>query len=349
MQAASERYFAKPVGSLNKGESAFLAGMIRNPTGYDPLKFRDRSRRRRAVVLERMASLKHITQQELEEFKLAPMPRPADRLVKPETYFLEAVKQELLDDKRLGETPKDRYNAVFSGGLKIITTFDPNAQQRAEEAVSSNVPEQDKFTAALVSVDVDSGAVRAMVGGRGFETDKYNLATQGKRQPGSSWKPFTLIAALESGISPRSTISGSEPCPIPNPNGKPNPYEPNNSSEGSGGTDSILAQLVRSNNCAFAGLAWIVGYNKVADVARRLGITTNIDLVPAMALGVEEVRPIEMAGAYATIAAEGRLRKAYLVEEVLDREGKTIFQADRSDKQVIDRQRARVLSVPCVE
>jgi penicillin-binding protein 1A len=344
VQAASERYFAKPVSQLNKGESAFLAGMIRNPTGYDPIKFRDRSRRRRSIVLERMRSLGHITDKELEEFKLAPMPRPADRLIKPETYFLEAVKQELLDDPRLGETAKERYQAVFSGGLKILTTFDPLAQQLAEEAVTDNVPQRQKdFTAALVSVDVDTGAVRAMVGGRGFETDKYNLATQGKRQPGSSWKPFTLIAALESGISPKSTINGAEPCPIPNPNGKPNPYEPRNSSEGSGSTDTILAQLVQSNNCAFARLAYIVGYDKVADVARRLGITTNIDLVPAMALGVEEVHPIEMAGAYATIAAEGKSRKAYLVEEVLDRDGKSIFTADRSDKQVIDQQIARIL------
>ena len=343
VQAAAEWYFAKPVTQLDVGESAFLAGMIRNPTGYDPVKFRDRSRRRRATVLERMASLNHVTPKELEEYKRAPMPRPADRLVKPETYFLEAVKQELLDDVRLGDTAKDRYNAVFSGGLKIITTFDPGAQRMAEEAVTKNVPEQDEFTAALVSVDVDSGAVRAMVGGRGFETDKYNLATQGKRQPGSSWKPFTLIAALESGISPKSTISGSEPCPIPNPNGQPDPYLPSNSREGSGSTDTILRQLVQSNNCAFARLAYIVGYDKVADVARRLGITTNIDLVPAMALGVEEVRPIEMAAAYATIAAEGKARHSYMVEEVLDRNGKTIFVADHSDKQVIDRQIARTV------
>ncbi len=343
VQAASERYFAKPVTQLNLGESAFLAGMIRNPTGYDPLKYRDRSRRRRATVLERMASLNHVTPEELEEYKRAPMPRPADRLVKPETYFLEAVKQELLDDKRLGDTAKDRYNAVFSGGLKIITTFDPFAQQMAEDAVTTNVPEQDEFTAALVSVDVDTGAVRAMVGGRGFETDKYNLATQGKRQPGSSWKPFTLIAALESGISPKSTVSGTEPCPIPNPNGEPDPYLPRNSREGSGSTNTILSQLVQSNNCAFARLAYIVGYDKVADVARRLGITTNIDLVPAMALGVEEVRPIEMAGAYATIASEGKARHSYLVEEVLDRDGKTILAADHTDRQVIDRQVARTL------
>lgn len=343
VQAASERYFNKPVGRLEVVESAFLAGMIRNPVGYDPLKFRERSRRRRSTVLERMASLSHITPQQLEEFKRAPMPRPKDRLVKPETYFLEAVKQELLDDKRLGETDNERYNAVFSGGLQIVTTFDPTAQRLAEEAVESNVPDQADFTAALVSVDVDSGAVRAMVGGRGFDTDKYNLVTQGKRQPGSSWKPFTLIAALEAGISPKSTISGEEPCPIPNPNGQPNPYEPKNSSEGSGGTDSILTQLVKSNNCAFARLAYIVGYDKVANVARRLGITTKIDQVPAMALGAEEVRPIDMAGAYATIASGGKLRKPYLVEAVRDRSGKLIFQADRTEKQVIDEQIARTL------
>ena len=346
VQAAAEQYFAKPVQDLTVVESAFLAGMIRNPVGYDPVRFRERSRDRRTVVLERMLILGHITESQFEEFKRTPMPRPADRLAKPETYFLEAVKQSLLDDPRLGKTKTDRYNSVFSGGLQIHTTFDPGAQSLAEKAIADKLPASaaPEFAMALVSLDVASGAVLAMVGGPGFATYKYNLATQGMRQPGSSWKPFTLIAALESGISPKSTVSGSEPCPIPNPRGKPDPYIPHNSSEGSGGNESILNQLVRSNNCAFARLAWIVGYDKVASVAKRLGITTKIDLVPAMALGVEEVRPIEMAGAYATIAAGGRLRKPFLVENVVDRNGKTVFKGGGDGHQVIPPEVARTVT-----
>ena len=344
VQAAAEQYFAKPVGRLDVAESAFLAGMIRNPLGYDPTRDLPRSRARRATVLSRMVVEGHVTVAQAKVLATAPMPRPADRLTKPETYFIEEVKQRLLDDTRLGDTTRDRYNAVFNGGLTIKTTFDPTAQAHAEAAVRDIIPAGvTEFTASLVSVDVDTGAVRAMVGGRGFETDKFNLATQGKRQPGSSWKPFTLIAALESGISPKSSVSGLEPCPIPNPGGLPDPYLPGNAEQASGKVASVLDQLVVSSNCAYARLAYIVGYEKVAKVAKDLGIRTPIDLVPAMALGAEEVRPIDMAGAYATIAAEGKKRTPYLVEEVLDRDGKVVIKADHGGKQVIPTEIARTV------
>lgn len=342
VQAASERYFGKPVGQLTIPESAFLAGMIRNPVGYDPVRFRERSRQRRSVVLQRLADVGYITSAEAEQYRLTAMPHPADRLARPETYFIEEVKQRLLDDPRLGETDRERYNAVFNGGLRIRTTFDPLSQQMAEFAVREELPKDEpEFTAALVAVEVGTGAVRAMVGGRGFETDKYNLVTQGRRQPGSAWKPFVLIAALENGISPKSLINGAEPCPIPNPVGEPDPYSPKNASKG-GGLVSIVDQLVPSNNCAFARLAYLTGYDKVASVAGRLGITTKVDLVPAMALGVEEVRPIDMAGAYATIASEGALRVPYLIEEVRNRDGEVMFAADTRQRQVIDPEVARI-------
>ena len=345
LEAAAERYFNTGVDRLDIAQGAFLAGMIRNPTGYDPIRFRERSRQRRSTVLDRMVVRKHLSQPEADKLKLSPMPRPVDRLARPDTYFIEKVKQTLLDDQRLGETSKDRYNAVFNGGLRIYTTFDPVLQVEAERAVVETLPnDEPDFTAALVSVDATSGAVRALVGGRGFETDKYDLATQGKRQPGSSWKPFIFIAALESGLSPLSSISGIEPCPIPNPGGEPDPFEPSNAEPGSGKVAVLGDQLVASSNCAFARLAYVVGYDKVADVAKRLGISTNIDLVPAMALGVEEVHPIDMAGAYATIASEGILRTPYFIGEVKDRNNKSLFKTRPSTRRVIDVETARIVT-----
>ncbi len=345
LEAAAERYFNTSVDRLTVVQGAFLAGMIRNPTGYDPIRFRERSRQRRSTVLDRMVVRKHLTQAEADTLKTSPMPRPADRLAQPDTYFIEKVKQTLLDDVRLGENAKDRYNAVFNGGLKILTTFDPALQAEAERAVVDTLPDDEPdFTAALVSVDVTSGAVRALVGGRGFQTDKYDLATQGKRQPGSSWKPFIYTAALESGISPLSSISGLEPCPIPNPGGTPDPFEPSNAEPGSGKVASIPDQLVASSNCAFARLAYVVGYDKVANVAKRMGITTQIDLVPAMALGVEEVHPLDMAGAYATLASEGLQRTPYFISEVKDRDGKTLFSTKASTKRIIDAEIARTVT-----
>ena len=345
LEAAAERYFNTSVDKLTVVQGAFLAGMIRNPTGYDPVRFRERSRQRRSTVLDRLVARKHLTQVEADQLKKSPMPRPADRLAQPDTYFIENVKQSLLDDIRLGETANERYNAVFNGGLKISTTFDPTLQAEAERAVVETLPENEPdFTAALVSIDVTSGAVRALVGGRGFATDKYDLATQGKRQPGSSWKPFIYTAALEAGISPRSSISGLEPCQIPNPGGTPDPFEPSNAEPGSGKVATIPDQLVASSNCAFARLAYVVGYDKVASVAKRMGITTNIDLVPAMALGVEEVHPLDMAGAYATLAAEGLQRTPYFISDVKDRDGKTLFVTKPSTKRLIDVEIARTVT-----
>ena len=345
VQAAAERYFQRPVEKLSVGESAFLAGMIRNPVGYDPSRFRDRSRARRSVVLDRMVVVGQIDTNEAAQLKRSPMPRPADRLAKPDTYFIETVKQQLLDDRRLGETVRERYEAVFNGGLRIKTTFDPLAQRAAEEAVREVLPsDEPDFTAAVASVDVATGAVRAMVGGRGFDTDKYNLVTQGLRQPGSSWKPFVLLAALEQGISPLSYLSGEEPCPIPNPGGEPDPFEPQNAGDATGKVASLNDQLVASSNCAFARLAYIVGYRNIVATARRLGITTPIDPVPAMALGVEEVHPIEMAGAYATIASGGLKRKPYLIQEVRNRANAVLFRARVSNERVADANEIRVLT-----
>ncbi len=345
VEAAANHYFSKSVTALTVGDAAFLAGMIRNPTGYDPVRFRDRSRQRRTIVLRRMVDAGVLTQVEADQLSISPMPFPAKsaEVEIPNTYFVEQVKQELLDDPRLGDTEGERYQSVFNGGLRVFTTFDPKLQQAAEEAVRDVIPDrsEDEFTASLVSVDVNTGAVRAMAAGRGFATDRFNLVTQARRQPGSSWKPFTLIAALEAGYSIDSTISGNESCPIPNPGGELDPYVPSNYSDSAGFTGSLVDQLVNSSNCAFARLNHIVGTRNVIDVARRLGITSTLDVLPSLALGSEEVRPIEMVGAYATIARDGEFIKPYLVERVEDVNGNVLWTAPTKGKQVIDRDVAR--------
>jgi penicillin-binding protein 1A len=346
VEAAANHYFGKPVGRLEPVESAFIAGMIRNPTGYDPVRFRDRSRTRRSVVLSRLVAVGKLDAADAEVLARAPMPFPESSDLETEersSYFVEQVKQELLDDARLGDTPGERYQAVFNGGLRIYTTFDPKLQSAAEGIVADAIPEKvrDTFTASLVSVDVDTAAVRAMVSGRGFETDQFNLVTQARRQPGSSWKPFTLIAALEAGNPPTAIISGVEPCPIPNPEGDPNPYLPANYDGANGFVGTLSDQLINSSNCAYARLAHVIGNDKVISVAKRLGISTTIEDVPAMALGTEEVRPIDMVGAYATIAREGEYLKPYFIERVEDQLGNVLWRAPRVGRRVLRQDVAR--------
>ena len=252
----------------------------------------------------------------------------------PEDYFVEEVKQQLLDDVRLGDTSQERYNSVFKGGLQIYTTFDPRMQQEALQARNDQLPDTGgKFTVALVALDPQSGAVKAMVGGPGFENAKFNLATQGVRQPGSSFKTFVLVAALEAGVRPTDIIDGTSPCRFPLPGGQPDYVI---SSEGAG-VGPISKMIALSINCAFVRLGQIVGLDRVIDTARRMGITAKLDPVPSMSIGSEEISPLEMASAYGVLAADGGRHPAYYVQKVLDSSGEVLFQHDDTKaEQAVD-------------
>ncbi|HUR48051.1 MAG TPA: PBP1A family penicillin-binding protein [Acidimicrobiales bacterium] len=341
VQAASETYFGVDVEKVTVAQAALLAGIIRNPTGYEPFRNPVPASERRSLALDRMVEQGYLEQSEADELRDDPLPTSAHSLLPPPNdYFVEEVKQRLLDDPRLGETAQERYNAVFKGGLQIFTTMDPRMQSIGEEKVESILPGSKRgITAALVSLEPYTGAVRAMVGGPNFEQARYNLVTQGLRQPGSSWKPFVLMAAIEAGYGPRNTVNGTSPCPV-RAGGRP--WLPSNYGESTGGVASVTTALAKSYNCAFVRLGLKVGLDKVTEMARRLGITSPLDDVPAMTLGTEEVHPLDMASAYGTIANDGIRHKPYFVERVLDRNGKVIFEGPDAGEQVVDVNHARI-------
>jgi penicillin-binding protein 1A len=344
VQAAAETYFGVGVADLGPAQAALLAGVIRNPVNDDPVRFPARARLRRDMALDRMVEVGDLASPEAVRLKTEPVPTSVRRpLPGPDHYFVERVKQQLLDDRRLGETAQERYNAVFNGGLRVHTTLDPRLQRSAQTRVSETLPDTEgRFTAALVSVEPATGAVRALVGGPGFDRFKYDIATQGTgRQPGSSFKPFVLVAALEAGIGPKSTIDGRSPCTIPMPAGQ-EPWKPENYEGSGGGVMSVADATVRSLNCAYARLGLAVGLDKVADAARRLGITTPLDTVPAMSLGAEEVRPLDMASAYATLANDGVRMAPYFVERVEDRKGRVLFTGRGEGERAVSEQVARI-------
>jgi penicillin-binding protein 1A len=184
-----------------------------------------------------------------------------------------------------------------------------------------------------------------MVGGPGFESAKYNITTQGiGRQPGSSFKPFVLAAALQDGISPKSTINAASPCSLPNPGGTPDPWKAENYEGSGGGVMDLYSATKHSMNCAYARLALIVGLDRVASVATRVGITTPLLQVPSMALGSIEVRPIDMAAAYATFANDGVYAKPYVVDEVLDRNGHVVLHQKPETHRAITSATARLVT-----
>jgi len=343
VQAAAETYFDEGVDRLTPAQAALLAGIIRNPVGYDPIRFPLAAKLRRDVALQRMVVEHDLTSEQADALSGEALPtRLFSPVPQPEDYFVEEVKQRLLADPRVGATPRARYNAVFRGGLRIYTTLDRRLQALAVDKVRAGLPDTNgKFQGALISVEPGNGAVRAMVGGESFADAHYNLATArggSGRQPGSSFKPFVLMAALESGHSPNDTIDGVSPCPVKVPGFAP--YSPENVEGESAGVETLVDATVHSVNCAYVRLGADIGLSRIVNVASRFGIKDRRPY-PSISLGAQEVSPLEMATAYAAIADDGMYYPPRFVERVLDRNGKLLFGGPEKGTRAVPAQIAR--------
>jgi len=346
VQAASEVYWGLDASELGWAQAALLAALISNPSRNDPINNPVRALRQRRIVLNRLAELGYITPEQADSHHLQPLPREVNEIeLPPKSYFVEEVKQQLLDDPRyLGGSLEDRFNLVFNGGLSVYTTFDPAAQQQAEAAVAATLVEYGEgdhggveATMALAALEPDTGAVRAVVGGPGFaqDTEEFNLATQGTRQPGSAFKTFVMVALFEQGYQPSDRVSGRGPCQIPNPGGVPDPYVANNFASSPGQVDAITSQIRVSSNCAFLRLGRVAGIQPVIDTAIKMGITTELEAVASLPLGSEEVHPIDMASAYGVVGTGGIRYEPYFIERIVDRQGNVLYRHELSGERVV--------------
>jgi penicillin-binding protein 1A len=339
IRAASELYFGTAVQQLNRVQGAMLAGLINDPDGEDPFRYPTQAKARRDFVLDRMVANRDMTKAEAANAKNVPLPTSATALTPApdgqDSYFVEEVKQRLLNEPSLGDTPQARYNAVFQGGLKIYTTLDPVMEADAKQAVADTLPDNNgTWTSALVSVDTKTGAVRAIVGGPGFNKSQYRIATQGPgRQPGSSFKGIVLAAALEQGYNINAAINGQTPCTFQTP-GFP-PYTAHNDEGGASGEMDITTATAQSVNCAYARLGLTIGLDNVVNMAYRLGVTTPLQPYISMSLGSEEVRPIDMA-----FGNDGVHHKPFLVDHIVDRSGAVMFQGGDKGTQVLSPDKA---------
>ena len=326
IQAAAERFFGEPAMKLTLAQAALLAGLIQAPEALDPNTHQAEALARRTQVLRAMLDQHMIDDAQFTaasrvKLHLAPIvvSNGIDMVSNVGASFVEYVKQQLLADPRLGDTPAARAAKVFGGGLRVTTTLDVRAQRAAENSIAGVLNLKGDPSGALASVEPSTGAIRALAGA--ITPQGFNLAAQGRRQPGSAFKPFTLVAAIEKGFSLYRTYSAAVPRIIHLPDGEN--WVVHNYEGAPGGTMSILNATEFSVNTVYAQIVMQVGAQKVVDVAHRMGITSPLEPFPSIALGALTigVSPLEMASAYATLANGGTSYRPYAIAKVADRTG----------------------------
>lgn len=351
--AAAQEYFGKAVTELSLGEATLLAGLPQAPSRLNPRENMEGALERRMTVLRRMEDQGFITAEEAESVRDSEPQLGRSRVESPAraAYFVEHVRRTV--EEQLGDV-------VYTGGYRIHTTLDLNTQAAVEREMSDQLQaiEAGRFgyfphpsyaavvgdttrapgsrgtpylQGAAIVMDVQTGDVLALVGGRDFEDSKFNRATQAQRQPGSAFKPFVYAAALQAGYPP-TTVLEDTPYRLVRDG---QVWEPRNYDGTYAGDITMRQALVRSQNIATVRLAEQVGLERVISMARDLGLSGDIPHYPSVAIGAAEVTLVEMVAAYAGLAGLGERPEPRFVTHVTDRNGRTVWQvAPRTHRAV---------------
>lgn len=350
---AAEALFDKSVKDLTLGEAATIAGIITAPNRFTPLRYPERAKLRRSLVLDRMAECEMITPEEREEAKAKPLEvKPSSILNYSDApYFVDYV-QDLLAE-RFGDVTLARTKH------RVYTTLNMELQQAAFESVREGVAELDKHfakgkraippgtvQASLIAVDPRTGHILAMIGGRNYGVSQFNRITQAKRQPGSIFKPFVYAAALETAFySPTPLTAVSTVVDEPTEFSFENlAYDPKNYKDEYFGQVTMRQAISKSLNIATIKFAEKAGYVEVAELARRLGLNEQIRPYPAMAIGTFEVTPLEMVRAYTAFANGGALSELTPILSIYDSNNNLIFEARTKQVQVLSQQVAYMIT-----
>jgi penicillin-binding protein 1A len=324
VEAAARTYFGKSVSELTVRESALIAGLPRAPTSYSPFEHPNVAKLRRELVLRRMVEYGSLKAEEARRLARTDLNLiPPERRRTTGQYFLEYVEQTL----------EARYGAdlVFKGGLQVYTTLNPTMQLMAEQAIRDGLKALESRTAkgatvhpegALVTIDTKTGHVKAMVGGYDFFRSEFNRAVLARRQPGSAFKPFVYIAALEAGLTPATRIDDS---PVTYPVGRNNQaWKPDNYDRKFRGPTTLQQAIEESVNVVAVKLQERVGLNRTIQVARRLGVTSALNADLSLALGSSDLTLLEMTSAYAALANQGTWMPPTTLRYVTDARGKLL-------------------------
>ncbi len=354
VEAAARTYFGKSAAELGLPESALLAALPRAPTTYSPFEHPEQARRRRAHVLNRMVEVGALTRPQAARVNAADLALvPPERRRTTGAYFAEYIRQVL----------EDKYGAdmVFKGGLNIYSTLNPVMQLQAERALRDGLKTLEaRSTAqtaargktgraapeapegAILTIEPQTGYVKAMVGGYDFFRSEFNRAVQARRQPGSAFKPFVYLAALESGLTSATTI---EDAPVTYPagqNGKP--WKPDNYDRKFRGVTTLQQAVEESINVVTVKLQERIGINRTVEVARRLGVQSPLNDDLTIALGSSDLTLLEITSAYSTLANQGVWVPPTAIRYITDAEGRLLEEMIPQGKEALSPEIAYVMT-----
>jgi len=334
IEAASQGYFGKSTRNLKLPEASLLAGLPKAPSTYSPFIAMEKARQRQTYVLDRMLEDGYINQQQRDKTLATPIHlrsvRPKDKVA---AYFVENVRRYIQD--------KYGSDVLYKEGLEVYTTLNLSMQKHARDAVERGLQELDarqgytsgRSQAALLSMDVKTGAIRAMVGGRDFSKSEFNRATQSRRQPGSAFKPLIYTAAFDKGMTPAMKLV-DEPLVFQDTAG--NVWKPNNFDEKFLGATTLRYALAHSRNIITIKLLQEVGIDYAIAYASNMGIASPLGRNLSLALGTSVVTVQEMVRAFGVLANEGKKTTPFFVKRIVDRTGHIFEESQVKVEQVID-------------
>ena len=344
---ASQLYFKKDANLLTVPEAAMIAGLIQAPGRYDPNQHPDKARLRRNSVLLAMREVGSITPEECDRYmKQGIEIKEPDSRTNRAPYFMTYIKKQL----------KDHFSnrALHGEDYRIISTLDYDMQLAAQQSISEGLAAIDKargkrskeVQGSLIAIEPATGKIRAFVGGRNFSGSQFDRLTQAKRQPGSSFKPFVYAAALESTFESgtnfytTSTLVADEPWSMQIDRAV---WQPENYNGAYNGVVSLRTALAKSMNIATAKLAHDIGFNKVYNLARRMGFQ-NVKPYPSIALGAFEVSPYNLIQAYTAFANGGKISELQAVSRVVNTDGEMLRERDVHQTQVLHPETAYLIT-----
>ena len=338
IENASLYYFDKHAKDLTLSEATILAGIPKSPSNYSPIENEQNAKKRQKLILNSMIKNKYITQEEKEKAEKEQLSYIGENNNKISSlmYYQDAVIEELKEIKTI---PK---SFIETNGLKIYTTLNQEYQKILEEKIKNNLQENKEIQVSSIILEPTTGKILALIGGRDYKTSQYNRAITSKRQVGSTIKPFLYYAALENGFTPSSTFT-SEKTTFTFSDDKT--YSPKNyNNEYPNKPISMAAAISYSDNIYAVKTHLFLGEETLVNIAHRIGIKTNLEAIPSLALGTEEISLIEMIQAYQTLANKGHKNEPYLIEKVEDQFGNILYEHKKNEELVLNESQVFILN-----